>query len=62
MWTINEIPNGFELLQAHSLVRILVTIDVDIEDFSVVNIERKMSINDVATDCVHLSKREYNSL
>lgn len=55
-----EVQNGFELFAANNLIRI--TIDVDIEDFSVLNIQRNMTIKDVATDCFSLGKRKYNCL
>lgn len=53
---IEEIPNGYELSAANDPVRISITIDIDVEDFSVLNIGRKMSSSDVATDCLDLGK------
>lgn len=53
---IKEIPNGYELSAANDPVRISITIDIDVEDFSVLNIERKMSSSEVATDCFDLGK------
>lgn len=59
---VREVPNGFELSGTNNLDRISVTIDIDIEDFSVLNIQRKMSNKGVATDCLGLGKREYYCL
>lgn len=53
---IVKISNGYELFTVGKPVRISISIDTDVEDFSVLEIGRKMNNNDVATDCVALGR------
>lgn len=51
---VTEIKNGYELTAKDDSVKISFTIDTDSDDFSVLNVNRKMKKKDSATDCFDL--------
>lgn len=51
---VTEIKNGYELTAKGDSVKISFTIDTDSDDFSVLNVKRKMMKKDSATDCFDL--------
>lgn len=51
---VSQIPNGYEISTDHNLTHISFTIDIDDEDFSVLNIRRNLTNTNIAMDCFEL--------
>ena len=56
---VAEIKNGYELTAKDDSVKISFTIDTDSDDFSVLNVKRKMNKKDSATDCFDLGMKYF---